>query len=278
MTFSRFTNRMRPIIVLEQDSYECATFKGGPAKPAVKDIEDSKQSRGSRARATFNALLQPCSSPKLLASPKEGKHELLFRRIVQIERPLRHAGTGDNGVYPHSANAAARKKLISRRVDAVACGHRLKRLGLSRTRHEHIINGRPVCLPTVRALWISVDIDHHHVSRAVPRAPAPRPTSIHGLCSNWSTPLMCGDFRDVQSHCICNENGRLRDCGCAAQRVLELDPKSSLGGGVDVSTSDRCYSHEVPANSRLAPKSAGPRAAACPCASGKLPASKFAGR
>src|SRR3981081_4095469 len=143
MTVTRFTNRMRPIIVLEQDSYECAPLKGGPAKPAVKDIEDSKQSRGRRARATLNALLQPCSSPKLLASPKEGEHELLFRRVVQIERPLRHAGTRDNGVYPHSPNAVARKKLISRGVDAVACARRLKRLGLSRTPHRPTINSRP---------------------------------------------------------------------------------------------------------------------------------------
>jgi hypothetical protein len=39
---------------------------------------------------------------------------------------------------------------------------------------------------------------------------------------------MCGDFRDVQSNCICNEHEGLRDCGCAAQRGLGLDPKSSL--------------------------------------------------
>ena len=149
MTFSRLTKRMRPIIVLEQDSYECATLKGRPAKPAVKDIEDSKQSRGRRARATLNPLLQPCSSPKLLASPKEGKHELLFRRVVQIERPLRHPGTGDNGVHPHSPNAVARKKLISRGVDAVACGRGLQLLGLLRTTHKHTINGRPICLPGV---------------------------------------------------------------------------------------------------------------------------------
>src|SRR5882762_8022799 len=180
MTFSRFTNRVRPIIVLEQDSYECATLKGGPAKPAVKDIEDSKQPRGRRARTAFNALLQPSSSPQFLASPKEGKHELLFRRVVQIERPLRYAGTGDNGVYPHSANAVARKKLISRGVDAVACGRRLKRLGLSRTTHKHTINGRQICLPRVRAARISVDIDHRHASRALPRSPARRPISIRG--------------------------------------------------------------------------------------------------
>src|SRR5580693_6790302 len=159
MTFSRFANRMRAIIVLEQHFYECATLKGGPAKPPVKDIEDSKQPRGRRAGATFNALLQPRSSPKLLASPKEGKHELLLRRVMQIERLLRHAGTGDNGVYPHGANAAARKKLISRGVDAVACRQRLKPLGLSRTAHKHTINGRPICLPRVRAARIGVDFN-----------------------------------------------------------------------------------------------------------------------
>src|SRR5713226_9682731 len=127
MTFSRFTNRVRRIIVLEQHFYKCATLEIGPAKPPVEDIEDSKQPLSRRARTAFHALLQPCSSPQLLASPKKGKHELFLRRVMQIECLLRHAGAGDNRVYPHSANSVARKKLISRVVDAIACGRRQKR-------------------------------------------------------------------------------------------------------------------------------------------------------
>jgi hypothetical protein len=65
----------------------------------------------------------------------------------------------------------ARKKLISRGVDAVACGRRVKRLGLSRTTHKHTINGRPICLPGLRAARISVDIDTRHVSRAAQDRP-----------------------------------------------------------------------------------------------------------
>lgn len=137
MTFSRFTKRVRRISVLEQHFHECATLEVGPVKPPVKDVEDSKEPLGRGPRMTLYALLQPSSSPLLLTLLKEGKHERLLRRVMQIQRPLGHTGAGDNSVHPDSANAVARKKLIGGVVDALASGCRLNRLTQSGVYSDH---------------------------------------------------------------------------------------------------------------------------------------------
>src|SRR5258706_329436 len=71
MGFRGLSNRVPPVVVLEQHLDERAALEVTPPEPFSENIENGKQPLGGPARAAFHLSLQPGTRPQLLAAAQE---------------------------------------------------------------------------------------------------------------------------------------------------------------------------------------------------------------
>src|SRR6266850_1886642 len=87
----RMPNGVPQVTLFEQRFHERTTFEIGPAEPLVECIEHRKQASPGGSGPAFHLFLQPSPRPQFLTTAEESKRELVFGRIVPIQRHFRHA-------------------------------------------------------------------------------------------------------------------------------------------------------------------------------------------
>jgi hypothetical protein len=112
MPDSSLVHRVFPVINFDHCREERATLEVRAAEPLSEHIKYRQQLLAGSLTAPCALGFQPIAGPELLATAQEFDNQVILRGEIPVQRHLRRAGPGDDGIDSHRPDAFPAEQLV----------------------------------------------------------------------------------------------------------------------------------------------------------------------
>src|SRR5437667_11349636 len=112
MPDSSLMHRVFPVIDLDHGREERAALEIRPAEPLGEHVKYCQQLLAGTLAAPRALGFQPITGPELLATAQEFDNQVILRGKIPVQRHLRRAGPGDDGINSYRPDAFPAEQLV----------------------------------------------------------------------------------------------------------------------------------------------------------------------